>query len=861
VLEPLSHEETFELFHSVFGEAPYLARLVDRIYQRAEGNPGHAIDLAELLSQNGVIAYADGAWLLPLNVDEVELPATRRNVEIARLAHLPERAHRVGQALAICEGVMTVAVCTALAGVEGAALFDSLETLVRAGVLAGSADGYRFSRESLRLELLAELGAEQERQAHRRLGQLLLAAPGLSQLERLKAGVHLLRGGDDEAGSRAVALASQHYGLVDLADLGLAAPSLAVALEHFKTARRSPYEVVSVLAPLALAGYYADKRLARRYGTEAVELLQRLLGLSLAQRLRPFLGRKLGLLLALLWSALGFAVRSKNPRVPKFKQAMMMMFNCAAALTGASSVCLDVVAAQRYAKMLEPMTALGPNHVATFMYDFCQNALGTIQDHAAYSRSRWMHMLERLAAPRAVRDLGGVHVLYLAGALYARGVGECRRDESAALWCADQLERLGLKLYDMSADQVRMIYHANRGNLEDFERYSKKVEVHAIQRGTAWQVEMWMYSSLMYIHLRTGDVAGLKDCAEQLKRLSADMPSLVSEHTRALASYLVLRGTPAEALRVMDENPEPPCEVIGWTRCQGVRARAHNDLGQHEEARETCLRALAYLTDDDLAFCGNNLGVSIELARAEAGLGEAVAAEARLRGLLERHAAGANPVTLGALHEALVEVFALQGDRASLLASLHEMERWFRPTRHPALVARCDRLRTTVHPVADGEDSSEEGEAQLQTVLHNLRHGGETTVSGSAEWALRQLAGLADLREAYLFLAGEGGAVSCAASVHAGEHTAALASWVQGQLETADSDIDTYVGDEDFSALDPTRIELGGTAYRLIFLHGSGRVERAVGALVVPRDAHIPHAVVREIAARLHISVSQQSAG
>jgi hypothetical protein len=106
-----------------------------------------------------------------------------------------------------------------------------------------------FSRESLRLALHAELDAERKRQAHRRLGQLLLAAPDVSQLERLKAGVHLLLGGEDDAGSRAVAVAGQHYGLVDLVDLGPAAPSLAVALECFKKARRSPYEVASVLAP------------------------------------------------------------------------------------------------------------------------------------------------------------------------------------------------------------------------------------------------------------------------------------------------------------------------------------------------------------------------------------------------------------------------------------------------------------------------------------------------------------------------------------------------------------------------------------------------------------------------------------
>ncbi|HEX6243524.1 MAG TPA: hypothetical protein VFZ61_21575, partial [Polyangiales bacterium] len=571
---PLTHDELHALFRSVFGDAQYLGRLVDRLYHASEGNPGHAVDLAEHLSGDGAIAHVDGAWLLPQNIDEVALPGSRAEAERERLARLPAAVRDIGRRLSIREGAIPLEMCAALSACEGGPLFEALAELVRTGVLVGSADGYRFARDSLRLGLQAELEPEAQKDAHRRLGRLLLGESELSQLERLKAGVHLLLGGEDEEGSRVVALAGRHYGLVDLADLAAAVPSLELAVAHFRRIGRPEHELVSVLAPLALAGYYADKRLATRYGFEAVDLLQRLVGLSRARFLSRCLGRKLGLLLALLAAAVTFGVRAKNPRVPKFKEALMMLFNCVAALTGTSIVCLDLKAARRYAVTLEPMTALGPDHVASFMYDFCSNLIGTIQDHPALGRSRWIDMTKRLDQPKAKRDLGDVHVLYLAGALYARGVGECRRDDSDAPALADRLQKFGLKLYDMSADQVRMIYHANRGDLEAFARYAQKVEVHAIQRGTAWQVEMWLQSSLMSIHLRTGDVAGLKDCAEQLKRISADMPSLATDHYRALMAYLALRGTPEEALRVMEEHPEVTSEIIGWSRTQGVCARA-----------------------------------------------------------------------------------------------------------------------------------------------------------------------------------------------------------------------------------------------------------------------------------------------
>src|SRR5262249_55469466 len=75
VLGHFSLEETRDLFQSVFGEVQHLARFVDLVHQRSEGNPGHAMDLAEHLSREGIIESTQGAWLLPQSIDEDALPA------------------------------------------------------------------------------------------------------------------------------------------------------------------------------------------------------------------------------------------------------------------------------------------------------------------------------------------------------------------------------------------------------------------------------------------------------------------------------------------------------------------------------------------------------------------------------------------------------------------------------------------------------------------------------------------------------------------------------------------------------------------------------------------------------------------
>jgi hypothetical protein len=853
-LEPFTPGETTELFRSVFGDVPHLARLVDLLHQRTEGNPSHAMDLAEHLTRNGTIALSGGAWVLPQAIEGEKLPANRFQAETARFARLAKHARELGQMLAVREGPLPLEMCVELAEIEGHLLFDGLEALVREGVLVTSADGYRFSRESFRTALRDELDEARRKRAHLRLGGWLLASPSLSELDRLKAGVHLLLGGDDEGGSAAAAIAGRHYGLVDLADLGAAAPTLEVALEHFERKQRPLHELVSILSPLALAGYYADRRLAVRYGERAVDALETVVGLKRARRLSRFLGRKLGLLIALATAAATFAMKSKNARVPKFRDAMMMLFNCVAALTGVATICVDPKLGRKYARVLAPMTALGPDHVASFMHQFCLNLVGTVEDHVGAARARWIEMLERLDRPNAVKDLPeNVYALYLAGALYARGVAECWRDDSQALACAERLESLNLKLYDMSADQVRIMYYANRGNLELFKKYRERVEVHAIQRGTAWQVETWTFSGLVTVFVRTRDTAGLKDCVEQLKRMTADMPSLRFAYYRALAAYYVLRGTPNEALGLLGKD-ELPMELVGWCRGEGLRAMAYNALGEHVKARDTCRAALERLTPEDLNFCALNLSLEIELSRAEAALGATDAAERRLMELCARHEAGANPLTMGALHEALAELAVLRADESALRHHLGRVDHWFRQTRDPALVSRIEKLSRVLELVTkaatvDGADSDARP-PRMMTIVHLLRHGGDHTLSGSAEWSLKQLCEFTEVQQGYLF-ARQGDEFVCVARMGPElDDPAALARTVRERVRALiaeSTDAQTAIVD---GADDPTLLVVGEKAYRLVVL-SSDSEDDVTGVLIVPDGTVIPHVLLRTVAERL----------
>jgi serine/threonine protein kinase len=868
-LAPLAPDDIAAMLQSVFGNAPHVARLADLVGQRAEGNPGRALDLIEHLVQQGLVTYSEGTWLLPSSIAVEQLPADPNEVLVARLRRLSPQARALGQQLSVRDGLIPFELGLALAHSAGFNAFDALEGLVREGVLTGSDEAYRFTREALRLALYDELDDARKRRAHRISGDLLLNAPNPSPLERLRGGLHLLLGDDVERGTLEVAAAGLHYGLGDIAGVDQAAPSLERALALFIALHRPAHELLALYAPLAMAGYYVERRFADRYAEPTLVLLQDLLGLNRARSLQRRLGRRPALLVGLGWAALRFRMHEKNPRVPSFRQAMMMLFNCVAALTGVCTTCIDPQRAERYANVLEPMRALGPDHVATLMHDFCLNLAATVSDRIGYSRARWQSMIERLDSNQPIRDMTSeVRILYLAGALYACGVMESWRDSSRALQFAQRLEDFKLKLYDLSAHQIRMMYYAHQGNLDLFEQYRERVEVHAIQRGTAWQAETWTFSALVAIHIRTHNALGVKYCVEQLKRLDAEVPSLKITTRRAQGVYLTLRGSAAEALTWLNE-PEEPLAVAGWARTQGVRARAYNMLNQHATAREVCVAALAHLSPTDLEFPAMNLLVLVELALAEAGLGQHALAADRLDRLLATFGAQPGPLTMSALHEARVRVAVLMQDRPAIEHHLDRLDHWLRSTGERSLIARGERIAKEVQLGAPGsvptplpiaalnDENGDDGEHAL-TVVHRLRHGGERSAEASAEWILDQLAEYADIRAGHVFL-WRHEALSCIASRGDMPAPEVFEPWLF-KLFASDPDQTTEYLRLDDLRDDPDQLNFRERSYRLLrLITAQSAGAQLVGALLLADDTvfDVPLNVRLAIADRLQATIRE----
>lgn len=850
-LAPLPAAQITSLLSLLFGATEHAPVVVELIAQRSEGNPGRALDLVEHLVHQEVLRYSAGTWVLPAAIAEGTLPREPLRILQARLARLPEHARLLAQRLSVCEGLIPHALCAALA--EGASVDDALQLLVAQAVLSQSGAAYRFAREPVRQQLRSELPEPDKQRAHTLTGQYLLRAPQLSALDRLRAGLHLVQGGDVERGSEQIALAAKYYGLVDPADVGQAAPALERALSELRALGRPEPELLTLYAPLALAGHFFEREYSDRYADRSIASLERLLGLTRARRAQRFVGKRLALWISLAWSALQFRRWSKNQRTPSFREAMILLFYCVTATTGVSVQCIDPQRAQRFANVLAPLRALGRNHVATLMHDFCLNLAATARDGAGETRARWRLMIERLESEKPIRGLTSeARILYLAGALYACGVIESFRDASTALQLAQRLDDLKLKLYELSADQIRMIYHAHQGNQVLAERFRERVEVHAIQRGPAWQVETWTFSALIGVYLRTHNVLGLKYCAQQLQRTSRAVRSLEPTVRRAQGSYLMERGSPDEALTYLNVIEEP-LALAGWARSQGARARALNALGQHTAAQKVCHDTLKHLTELDLELVGTNLNVQIELALAEAGLGQHVLACQQLDSLIKKLAPLEGPLTLCALHEARAQVALLMKDEPAFEHHHACLVHWARRTTERGLLTRAERLRKLAQdgtqrppPSAAVANDGTVSHAPDLRALYRLQHGGERSLAGSAEWILDQLIEFAEVRAGHVF-AWHDKRLSCAASHGELPEPTQFEPWLSARLDRDLAEL-SMVSDAD-------RTVVAGRSYRMLPLVSSARFDsQVVGALVIPdeRAVALPHKVLLAMADRLH---------
>lgn len=195
--------------------------------------------------------------------------------------------------------------------------------------------------------------------------------------------------------------------------------------------------------------------------------------------------------------------------------------------------------------------------------------------------------MRKLEDPKRVEELTEAgYDGYVSDLLLSLGVLETFQDRGGGLARADRLEEIGLKFYRGAAAQLRMLHHAQRGELEPMRRYREEAETLAVQGGSTWQTEVFIALLLSKVYQSTGDVVGLKHTVEAIDRWAREPPSLRHAAEGVKAAYELERGNVHEATerygRLLSDVRE--AWPVGWADVFSYYARALTLAGRADEA-------------------------------------------------------------------------------------------------------------------------------------------------------------------------------------------------------------------------------------------------------------------------------------
>ncbi len=687
----LSETEVEGLARALFGDVPRLARLAKWLHDVAGGSPLHVTEVARHAVESGLIRFVDGMWLIPEKLSIADLPKGLTGAMEARVGALTPRTRALAEALSVHGGEIALDLCMALS--DGAAegdVFAALDELIAAEVLIGSRQVYRFRHDSIREALLRGLDDSRRRQLHLQVGEALASAGDIPPEREGEIGWHFWRGGDRERGAEL--LGREGRRLYEAQSFTEAAPPLEAALEVIEAHGDRPREALDIRRMLVMSGCMADRTIAVRYQDATLRAYAKASGLSLAARLGRVIGRRAGMAVGLAWAGLRWLLFARG-RLPSPIEALREMALIGAYAATVHSVAFEVEDVARVVRLLEPLSAL-VGRIPRAAYLIARNVFAMPLGMFGEATRNAIEALD-------IADRDHVTPIRQMDLKTGRGAAEYvlamidvlnQRPEYADH--VTRMRALDMRFFEIGAQMARLLHHRFRGE-EDLARgIEAGTEVLFVQLGSVWLLESqlrWL-SSLAYGLTR--DVLGLKRSVEELDRFCEQglrlhhmMELARGEYQRERGHAHAARASLERALRVL-----PPGDVFVGQQVRTALAETFIATGDLAHARDTAEEAVGLADPKTGGLVPWRLRALRALGLAEAALGQLEAASRRLDLALTEAAPIASPSMCGALHEARARIALMAGDERAFRTHLRETERWFRPTKNPALIARLQRL-------------------------------------------------------------------------------------------------------------------------------------------------------------------------
>ena len=700
LLSPLSRVDTEKLLQSSFGDVPNLNALTHRIYEVAGGNPRDVLRLAQHLVERGVVRYAGGAWSVPAQVDQLELPSSMASALRARVEVLSPRARRLAFALSLSpDRNFDFSECQRLDDTheQAGSLLSDLDELLKADIVRRVDDRLRLANPiwitPVREVHARDEGAlylEVERTLHARLAAVLEASG-----QEFRAGQHWLRAGEH---ARALDVLVEHARRSQ--DDTARDPEIfmryaqGLPADWLETYERA-FELCAELNRPQRDAFYLRGRLAGivpAFGADdkgqVAALLARLKqdsGLADWETLDAALPPGLRIETAIELAEARHAAAPDHQRVLPPPAAMAMLSRTVGSAASRVVAGIDVP----YLRALPVLAPFAPISTSFALLDkLVQGMDARYTGNPERARDIYYTVLDRLSqADRAGLDGSYAEITRLS-VMNGLGMIEACMGLASSL---DWVERTSSHpAYLLNAVQTRMLYHLYQGNIhaaDDCKRQVEKLRLQSLQLYESSHL-VWEIGAYTIAEDLTRLRHAIEACAPLGQRFG---PWLAVQHY-AGAEYHRIRRDPGRALSGAETAlalAEPGVHPL-WASIATTRVRALGDLGRHGDALAAADTYVELAQRAGVVSSTDPLWLALAVCRARA---QDENAEALVDDVTARYeAAGVRGLLLGAAHETRARIALIRGDHEAFDKYAEACRQAYCNHRNSALLTKYKRL-------------------------------------------------------------------------------------------------------------------------------------------------------------------------
>lgn len=734
-LHRLKRAGTAELVKGLFGDVPNADKTAQWMHELTTGSPMQTMELSQHLVDTGTIRYTGGLWVLPMEMPDGELPKSLAATMHARAAGLRPDARALAEALSVRRGVLPLTLCMALSDAgTSEEVFALVDELVARGVLVSASGGFAFAQDALRETLLGELGKARRIELHKRIAAALLADERASPTDRLEAGWHLMRAGEEMRGAQLLEEAARK--LAPRGDaIASSLPALEAALEVFEREGYSRYRRQRLRA--VLTGSF-DRGAVQRHAQATIDELAHQAGVGAMRILQPVFGRTLGFWLAMAFAGLRHWLTPPARRGIRPAAALAYFYRCAYS-------CLTVCTAGMQVPLLEQVWAhvkrFAPApHLGQLTLDLYDCSTLTVKGQLNRARKSALRARARLENGRAIPGIpaASFHGIQ-AGAFITLGMIEAQSalQGQKVLDIAEALEQLAertskvnidagagyltIQELERAAKQIRLVYHVLRGESEAAGELRASLELQALQSGLYWQFDIWRLLLEANAAHRTSDLTVLRRNLEQLRAVAGDDEHLAPLRSSIQLSLLVNLGKYEEALQ-LGQQLGSGWQRTGWEMVLLALSEAYVRTGRADKAVRLLEETLASPFDDRDTESAMLMVLQAALALALATRGDVDDAQRRIDDLVRRTEGSDHPLLRGHVHEVGARIAWLRGDEKLFEAHVQHMRHWYTRTHNAALLSRGQRIASLFRQQAvPGTSAEAEGDIEVVTRVSTKR--------------------------------------------------------------------------------------------------------------------------------------------